>query len=93
MIETGLRDKNDAMIHDGDFVALGPIMTADDSLGDLPSGWFFDEDDIYQVYFDERIDNWSLKLGIEPDSRYNVKYMNHALSLLYGKEVEKVGGK
>lgn len=86
--KTGLLDKNGVEIKVGDFVSLDGNMTADDSLGDLPNGWTFDETDVYEVYFDERIQNYSLKLGAEPDSRYNVKYMNHAVSLLHSGDVE-----
>jgi hypothetical protein len=42
------------------------------------------------VYLDERIKKWSLKLGVEPDSACNVKYMNHAVGLLHGGNVEIV---
>lgn len=80
---TGLLDRNGVEIREGDHVSLDGNMTADDSFGDLPNGWVFSEDDVYQVYFDERIQNWSLKLGVEPDSRYNIKYMNHAVALLH----------
>jgi hypothetical protein len=86
--ETGLLDKNGKMIQGGDFVSLDGNMTADNSLGSLPNGWTFDEDDIYEVYWDERISKWSLKLDVEPDSAYNVKYMNHAVSLLHSGDVE-----
>jgi hypothetical protein len=53
MKETGLKDKNGAMIHEGNFVSLDGNITADDSMGFLPNGWTFDEDDVYEVYFDE----------------------------------------
>jgi len=65
-------------------------MTADDSLGQLPNGWHFGEADVYEVYYDARIDNWSLKLGVEPDSPYNRKYMNHALGIMHDGESEIV---
>jgi hypothetical protein len=74
----------------GDFISLDGNMTTDDSLGDLPNGWFFDEIDVYEVYFDERIGKYSLKLGVEPDSRFNIKYMNHAVSLLHSGDVQVV---
>jgi uncharacterized membrane-anchored protein len=82
-ISTGLLDKNGKEIIDGDWVSLNGNITADNSLGDLPNGWTFEEKDVYQVYFDERIKNWSLKLGVEPDTAYNIKYMNHAVGLLH----------
>ena len=90
MKETGLKDKNGNMIHEGQFVSLAGNITSDNSFGFLPNGWTFDEEDIYEVYFDKTIQKWSLKLGVEPDSPYNVKYMNHALSLLYNQSVEIV---
>lgn len=80
---TGLLDRNGAMIHEGDRVSLNGNMTSDDSMGSLPNGYIFMEDDVYQVYFDTRINNWSLKLNCEPDSPSNIKYMNHALALLH----------
>ena len=82
-METGLKDRNGEIIKDGDWVSLDGNMTADNSMGVLPNGWTFDEEDIYQVYFDETIKNWSLKLGVTPDTAYNVKYMNHAVGLLH----------
>jgi len=90
MKETGLKDRNGVMIHEGSFVSLDGNMTADNSMGFLPNGWVFNEDDIYEVYFDETIQNWSLKLDVKPDNAYNVKYMNHAVSLLHDESVKIV---
>lgn len=87
---TGLLDKTGQEIKAGDFVSLDGNMTADDSMGDLPNGWMFDESDVYEVYFDERISKYSLKLGVEPDTRENIKYMNHAVSLLHSGDVKIV---
>lgn len=90
-IHTGLKDKKGDHIREGDRVSLAGNMTADNHLGSLPNGWTFGEDDVYEVYFDERIGTWSLKLGVEPDTAYNVKYMNHAISLLHNGAVDVVG--
>lgn len=89
-MNTGLKDKHGVEIQVGDFVSLDGNMTADDSMGVLPNGWTFDESDIYEVYFDDRIQEYSLKLGVEPDSDYNCKYMSHAVSLLHSGDVEIV---
>lgn len=83
-------DRTGRPIKAGDWVSLAGNMTADDSLGALPNGWTFDEEDVYQVYFDHRINTWSLKLGCEPDSAYNCKYMSHACSLLHDGDVTVV---
>lgn len=83
MKPTGIKDRNEIEIKDGDWVSLDGNMTADDTFGELPNGWVFEESDVYQVYFDERINNWSLKLGVEPDTEYNCKYMSHAVRLLH----------
>lgn len=82
-IKTGLFDREGTEIENGDHVGLDGI-TADNSMGELPNGWnFSQEEDIFEVYFDERIKNWSLKLGCEPDTPYNIKYMNHAVGMLH----------
>lgn len=87
-MKTGLLDSNGVEICTGDMVSLDGNMTADNSMGTLPNGWTFEEDDVYEVYFDERIKKWSLKLGVEPDSPYNCKYLNHAVSLLHDGSVK-----
>lgn len=83
MRKTGIMDRAGIEIVEGDMVSLDGNMTSDDSLGFLPNGWCFDEDDVYEVYFDDRIGTWSLKLDCEPDSAYNCKYMSHAVALLH----------
>jgi hypothetical protein len=84
---TGLFDKTDTEICAGDWVSLSGNMTADDSSGHLPNGWIFDDEDVYEVFFDETIHEWSLKLGCEPDSPENIKYMNHAVGLLHDQDI------
>lgn len=86
--KTGLLDKNGVDIFDGDMVSLNGNMTADNGMGYLPNGYMFGEEDIYRVYFDNRIGKWSLDLGCEPDTPENRHYMNHAVSLLHDKSVE-----
>ena len=90
---TGLLDRNDQQIMEGDRVSLDGNITADDSMGHLPNGWTFTEEDVYEVYFDERINTWSLKLGVEPDSPYNCKYMSHAAWLLHNESTTIVRSK
>lgn len=89
-LNTGLVDKHGKAIKAGDRVSLDGNMTADDSMGALPNGWMFDESDVYEVYWDERISNWSLKVGVEPDSAVNVKYLNHAVGLLHSEAAEVI---
>jgi len=88
-----MKDANGVEIKAGHWVSLDGNMTSDDSLGLLPNGWVFDESDVYEVYFDERINALSLKLRVEPDSDENIKYMNHAVSLLHGGDVKVVEAK
>lgn len=83
----GINDRNNIEIQCGDYVSLDGNLTADNSLGHLPNGWSFDKDDVYEVFFDETIKQWSLKLGCEPDTDYNIKYMNHAVTLLHQGDV------
>lgn len=80
-------DREGTPIKNGDFVSLDGNMTADNSMGYLPNGWTFDEEDVYEVYFDEEINTWSLKTGVKPDTPYNVKYLNHAVGLLHSGDV------
>ena len=87
---TGLKDRSGQEIHNGDRVSLDGNMTADNTFGTLPNGWVFDQDDIYEVYFDDRIECWSLQLGVEPDSELNRKYISHAVSLLHEGSVDIV---
>ncbi|MDR3551208.1 MAG: hypothetical protein P4L31_07385 [Candidatus Babeliales bacterium] len=82
-MEIGLVDRNNEPVKNGDKVSLDGLMTADNSMGDLPNGFIFGEEDIFEVYYDEKIKNWSLKMGIEPNTPYNVKLLNHALGLFH----------
>lgn len=85
--ETPFTDREGKPIKEGHWVSLDGNMTADNSMGFLPNGWHFDEDDVYKVIFDKSIENWSLDLGVKPDSSYNIKYMNHAVGLLHDGDV------
>lgn len=87
---TGLLDSEGIEIKEGDRVSLDGNITADNSMGYLPNGWTFEEEDVYEVYFDERIQHWSLKMGVEPTTPYDVKYINHALHLLHSGKTKIV---
>jgi len=82
-----ITDREGVAIREGDFVSLDGNITADNSMGELPNGWTFDEDDIFEVWFDPTIATWSIKTDVEPDSEYNVKYLNHATALLHRGQV------
>jgi len=89
-VDTGLKDRDGNTIFSDDLVSYDGIMTADDSLGSLPNGWTFEESDVYKVYFDTSIEEWSVDAGIRPDTPYNVKLLNHLTELLHEGEVLKV---
>lgn len=88
--DTGYVDRNGKQIREGDWLSLDGNMTATDGFLSLPSGWVFMEDDVYKVICDERVCEWSLDLGIEPDTAYNCKYMNHAVGLFHNGDAEIV---
>ena len=76
-----LLDKSGKLINEGEYVSLGNTMT-----NHKGSGFFFDgDDDIYEVFFDESIDDWSLIMNVKPKTFENVMFMNHALHLLHNK--------
>lgn len=84
------KDRDGKIIKAEDYVSLSGLMTADDSMSWLPNGWSFDDDDVFRVYFDDRIGTLSLDMGVGLDSEHNTKLLNHALSLLYSGSVKKV---
>ena len=90
-MKTGFFDKHGTEIQSGDYVCLGHTMTTDDSISFLPNGWYFDAEDVYEVYYDQRVSNWSLKLGVEPDSDDDREYISHAVSIMHQGASEIVG--
>ena len=87
---TGLFDRNGHEICVGDYVSIGGNITADDSMGPLPNGWTFWDDEFFQVVYDDFLKTWSLSFDLEPDSPLNAKYIHHALALLHNGCAELV---
>ena len=89
---TGLCDADGQPIYDGGYISLDGQITNDDSMGLLPNGWVFTEEDVYQVRYDAIINNWVLDLPVNPDSDYNRKYLSHACCLLHNSNCLLVEG-
>lgn len=82
MKTTGLLDRNGDEIMEGDYVSLEGYLTFASGL--LP-GYHFTEEDVYKVYWDERVDNWSLDTGSDIDDRLERNFLNHACDLLHNR--------
>lgn len=86
----GVSDRHGNPICEGDYVSLARNGTTDDSADLMSTDGVFHESDVYQVYWDDGIKDWSLLLPAEPDSLYQVTYMNHAVRRLHRGDVAVV---
>ena len=84
---TGLQDKHGNEIREGDWISLDGNITADDTFGLLPNGYVFNEEHVYQVFWDKDAvygkGCWGLRTEEKPDSDENKKYLNHVYTLLH----------
>jgi len=88
---TGQRDKNGKMSFAGDVADFSGNMTADNSFGLEPNGYFFDEDDRYAIFWNDKLLLWDLDIPDDPDDEFQWKYKMHVRDLFINGKFQIIG--
>ncbi len=76
-------------IYDGDVLSFAGYMTADNSMGQEPNGYIYDDTSIHQVIWDNTIGAWGLKFTKEEEAA--PKYRKDTRWLMIDGSCEVIG--